>query len=160
MGVNSRVCYGNINEYYSLVCCLAGQYEITVNILEELWSENVVTFSVHLDAFRMDGRTSFTWRYETILNRRVYSNIGMVFVCGEYFSIRILAYSVLINLLIVGWWFGLLVASLFLRWGTKIQTLAWAGGYLMMPFSAVYYPLASLPPGCNQSRIFTNNLRI
>ena len=32
-----------------------------------------------------------------------------------------------------------------MRFGTKIQTLAWAFVYILSPFSAVYYPLTTLP---------------
>jgi ABC-2 type transport system permease protein len=48
-------------------------------------------------------------------------------------------------LTLFSWAFGFLTAGLFLRKGTDVQTLAWAGAFVLMPFSAVYYPLYLLP---------------
>src|SRR3990167_11053903 len=44
-----------------------------------------------------------------------------------------------------GWWIGFLIASFILRFGTRIQTLAWSFTWLLSPFSAIYYPLYILP---------------
>jgi ABC-2 type transport system permease protein len=48
-------------------------------------------------------------------------------------------------LLLTGWTVGLFVTGLILRYGTRIQTLAWAMVAVISPFSAVYYPVSSLP---------------
>jgi ABC-2 type transport system permease protein len=123
-----------------------GQYEITVNILEELWSENVVNlFSSPLTLFEWTVALLSLGVMKLFLTVAFTAALAWFLYSVNIFRLGFLLIPFLANLLIVGWWFGLLVASLFLRWGTKIQTLAWAGGYLLMPFSAVYYPLTSLP---------------
>src|SRR4030042_3816862 len=45
-----------------------------------------------------------------------------------------------------GWAVGTLISGVIFRYGTRIQTLAWAGVMLLSPFSAIYYPLSILPP--------------
>ncbi|MBI2641157.1 ABC transporter permease [Candidatus Roizmanbacteria bacterium] len=48
-------------------------------------------------------------------------------------------------LILTGWWVGFFVASIVLRYGTRVQTLAWTTVAVISPFSAVYYPLSTLP---------------
>ncbi|HSA83397.1 MAG TPA: ABC transporter permease, partial [Patescibacteria group bacterium] len=68
----------------------------------------------------------------------------------DIFSFGILLLIFVVNLLLTGWACGFLVGSLIIRFGQKIQTLAWAGVALIAPFSAVYYPLSVLPQWAQQ----------
>ncbi len=45
-----------------------------------------------------------------------------------------------------GWWCGLLIISLILRFGQAAEWLAWMCTWLLMPFMAPYYPVSVLPP--------------
>jgi ABC-2 type transport system permease protein len=49
------------------------------------------------------------------------------------------------GLVLFGWIIGIFVISLIFRFGMRIQIFAWSMGWLVQPFSAVYYPLSSLP---------------
>jgi ABC-2 type transport system permease protein len=44
----------------------------------------------------------------------------------------------------------LFISGILVRYGMRIQTLAWSGIYLLSPFSAIYYPIASLPQWAQQ----------
>jgi ABC-2 type transport system permease protein len=48
-------------------------------------------------------------------------------------------------LLLFGWAIGLIIAGLVIRLGLGAETLAWAAIFLIQPFSAVYYPVETLP---------------
>jgi ABC-2 type transport system permease protein len=123
-----------------------GQYEITVNFLEELWSENTVNlFSSPLTLAEWTVALLSLGFLKLFLTVTFTATLAWFLYAVNIFRLGFLLIPFLVNLLVVGWWFGLFVSSMFLRWGTKVQSLAWAGGYLMMPFSAVFYPLASLP---------------
>ncbi|OGG12013.1 hypothetical protein A2Z00_03185 [Candidatus Gottesmanbacteria bacterium RBG_13_45_10] len=123
-----------------------GQYEITVNFLEELWSENMVNlFSTPLMLSEWTVALLSLGVMKLFLTVAFTAALAWFLYAVNIFRLGFLLIPFLVNLLVVGWWFGLFVSSLFLRWGTKVQTLAWAGGYLLMPFSAVYYPVSSLP---------------
>ena len=50
------------------------------------------------------------------------------------------------NLMIMGWWVALGVVSLILRHGAGAEALAWSVLFGLTPFSAVFYPVAVLPP--------------
>lgn len=122
------------------------QYEITVSLLEELWSRNLVNLFASplklnewvaavllLGLIKMVMTISFTFILTWILYSINLLNFG--FLLLPFFGL----------LLFSGWWVGLLVAGIILRYGIRVQTLAWAGVYLLAPFSALYYPVASLP---------------
>jgi ABC-2 type transport system permease protein len=49
------------------------------------------------------------------------------------------------NLMIFGWAFGLVLCGLLLRFGFGAEGLAWAGIFVLTPFSGVYYPISTLP---------------
>lgn len=123
-----------------------GQYEITVNFLEELWSQNLVNiFSSPL--------TIEEWVIGVLslgLIKMTATVIFAIFLVWVLYAVNILNLGFLIipffiSLLMVGWWVGLIVTSFLLQYGRQFQTLAWAGVYLLAPFSAIYYPVASLP---------------
>jgi len=44
-----------------------------------------------------------------------------------------------------GWWYGLLIISLLLRFGLAAEWLGWMSTWLLMPFMAPYYPVSILP---------------
>jgi ABC-2 type transport system permease protein len=51
----------------------------------------------------------------------------------------------LFNLFLTGWSVGFFVIGMILRFGYKVQELAWSVVLLVQPFSCVYYPVSSLP---------------
>lgn len=50
-----------------------------------------------------------------------------------------------LNLIVMGWAIGLMVASLVLRYGLGAESLAWVAIFAITPFSGIYYPIATLP---------------
>jgi ABC-2 type transport system permease protein len=122
------------------------QYEIAVNLLEDLWNRNLVNIFVSPVKF-MEwvttllllgvGKALISFTYGGLLIYLLYAanilSVGLVLV----------PWAVL--LIMFGWVFGLLVAGIIMRYGTKIQTLAWTSIYIIAPFAAVYYPVSSLP---------------
>lgn len=127
------------------------QYEIAVNLLEDLWNRNLVNIFVSPLKF-MEwviallllgvGKAIISFTYASAMIYLLYSaNILSV-------GLDIIPWAVL--LIMFGWVFGLLVAGIIMHYGTKIQTLAWTSIYLIAPFAAVYYPVSILPPWAQQ----------
>jgi len=123
-----------------------GQYEITTNFLEEIWNQNLVNLFasplkvsewisgvILLGVVKLIGTIVFAIALTQILYAVNLFEFGMLLI--PFFAL----------LLMVGWWVGLLVAGLIVRFGREIQTLAWTGVFLLAPFSAIYYPVSSLP---------------
>lgn len=122
------------------------QYEITVNILEELWDKNLINIFV--------APLKFTeWIFSLLILgviKALLSLIFMAFLAFFLYKVQILAIGLYLIpfvalLIMTGWWVGFLVAGIILRYGTRIQTLAWSVVAIISPFSAIYYPVSVLP---------------
>lgn len=122
------------------------QYEITVGLLEDLWSKNLINIFVAPLSFA-EWITSFL-----ILGLvKIFMSLPFaMLVAYLLYKVHIFGYGFylipfLISLVMTGWWVGFLVAGIILRYGTRVQTLAWSMVAVLSPFSAIYYPVSLLP---------------
>ena len=123
-----------------------GNYEISVNLLQEFWNRNLVNlFSTPLRIRE--------WIGGVLLLCLCKIGIALAFgVLAVYllYSLNIftLGWAFLpfaLSLLISGWVIGFFAASVVIYYGQRLQMLAWMTAYLFAPFSAVFYPVAALP---------------
>ncbi len=131
-------------------------YEISVNLLEEFWNDNLANlFSTPLKlgewiiAVMIIG---FLKNFITVI-----VGVGAVYLL---YSLNILTIGwyllpFFFLLLISGWFMGFIASAFIIYFGRPVQTLAWTMGFLLAPFSAVYYPVDMLPPTV---RFFSNLL--
>lgn len=123
-----------------------GQIEITVDILEEIWNKNMVNFFVSPLKF-------FEWIISFIILSLLKLIVVFTFVSGLayiMYKVNILSFGIylipfIISLTISGWWIGMLVGSVIIRFGSRAQVLAWSFGWALSPFSAIFYPISILP---------------
>lgn len=122
------------------------QYEISIGLLEELWNRNMINifitplkFSEWVSAWLFMGITKgiMSFLFASGLALILYKT--SIFVYG--FSLLPFAFILLLS----GWWVGFIIASIVMRFGTKVQTLAWSMPWIFAPFSAIYYPITILP---------------
>jgi ABC-2 type transport system permease protein len=123
-----------------------GQYEFTVNILEDMWNKNLINMFA-------SPLTLYEWVSAFVLLGIVKASVSvsfaalMAFILYKtnlfVFGFKLLPFLFL--LLMTGWWVGLMVGGLIVRFGGKVQNFAWSLVFLIAPFSAIYYPLAALP---------------
>ena len=123
-----------------------GQYEISVNLLEELWSHNLVNlFTTPL--------TIFEWIMAMIILGLIRMLVTVGFAIGLVYlmyganilEIGLMLVPFACLLLMSGWYIGLVAAGIILRFGMRLEIIAWSGVYLLAPFSAIYYPVSVLP---------------
>jgi ABC-2 type transport system permease protein len=133
-----------------------GQYEISINILEELWNKNLVnifvtpiTFAEWLKATMLIGviKAFISFFYLAILSLIVF-NVSIFNLIGWYLLLFIPI------LLMTGWWLGFFITGTILRFGTRVQTFAWTLVWLIAPLSAIYFPIATLPSWSQNISIF------
>ena len=123
-----------------------GQYEITVNLLEDLWNENLINmfvsplkFGEWITAFLLIGLIKAFMSFSfALLMAFILYKVNILFFGWNFIPIIAL-------LIMTGWAVGFFVAGLILRFGTKVQTFAWTVVALISPFSALYYPVSILP---------------
>ncbi|MGH7245849.1 MAG: ABC transporter permease [Candidatus Levyibacteriota bacterium] len=122
------------------------QYEITTNLLQELWDRNIVSiFSSPLTFGEWAASFMIFGLVKTIISLSFSAILALVFYHYNIINFGLYLLPSCISLLITGWFAGFIVAGLLIRFGGKIQTLAWTGVALLAPFSAIYYPLSVLP---------------
>lgn len=122
------------------------QYEISTNLLAELWDRNLINiFSSPLTISEWSASFMIFGLIKTIISVCFSAALSFWFYHYNIFMFGWYLIPFSISLLLTGWAGGFFVAGFLIRYGNKIQTLAWAGVALIAPFSAVYYPLSILP---------------
>jgi len=123
-----------------------GQYEISVSILEDLWSRNLInlfvsplTFWEFISAFIIIGIL------KAGIGFIIASSVAFLLYKVNMFALGFYLVPFALLLFMTGWWVGFFVGGLILRYGTKVEQFAWSMVYLVSPFSAIYYPLSILP---------------
>lgn len=156
-----------LNSYAGLAASLIGglilwsliysiQRDITVSLLEDAWSRNLYNlFSSPLTPLEVVLGTLIL----SVLKATITITL-LIFLAANLFGFNLLAYGtsmlfLIFNVFIFGWAFGYITSSLILRFGTKVQILAWSLIALLYPISGVFYPLNVLPPFlANIAKIF------
>lgn len=123
-----------------------GSIDISINILQEFWHRNLVNlFSTPLKISEWIAGTvllclcklTITIAFGSLMVYVLYSL--NVFTLGWAF----LPFAAL--LLMFGWSLGFLAAGIIIYWGHQVEMIAWMIGFLFAPFSAVFYPVETLP---------------
>jgi ABC-2 type transport system permease protein len=123
-----------------------GQYEISVNLLEDLWNKNLINIFVAPVRFS-DWIVSFL--IIGVIKALVSLSFAML-IAFLLYKVQIFFYGFylipfMFLLIMTGWWIGFILAGIILRYGTRLQTIAWTMVMGLSPFSAVFYPLSILP---------------
>lgn len=122
------------------------QNEITINVLSELWDRNLANIFVAPLKFS-------EWVVALVIVGILKALISLSFasiVAYLLYKVNIFIYGIyliplIFLLFLFGWTIGLLVAAIILRFGSRIQTLAWTVPWAAAPFSAIYFPVSILP---------------
>lgn len=122
------------------------QYEVSINLLDELWNKNLVNIFVSPLKFS-------EWVYSTLILGfiKIILSLGFASLLAYLlYSVRFFEHGFQLlpymgALIIAGWVFGFFITGMILRFGSKIQTITWSMIWLFAPFCAIYYPLTNLP---------------
>jgi ABC-2 type transport system permease protein len=123
-----------------------GNYEISVNLLQEFWNRNLVNlFSTPLKLIE--------WIIGVVMlcfcKVFIAMSFGVLFVYLLYalniFTVGWAFLPFLALLMLSGWIIGFFAACVVIYWGQRFQMLAWMTAYIFAPFSAVFYPVTALP---------------
>ncbi len=122
------------------------QQGISLSFLEDVWARNLV--NVFISPLTI---SEYLLGLILVSVLKVFIAFFMMsFIAGILYSFNIfkIGLSLLpltLNLIAMGWSIGIITVSLILRLGQEAEVLAWALAFLFMPFSAVFYPVDTLP---------------
>lgn len=119
---------------------------IALTILADLWDRNLMNILVSPLSWTewMAGNILLSL-VKVILSFMFTLLLTLVMYKVSLFSTMALLLPHVALLIITSWWIAFIIISSILRFGTRIQTLAWALVAVISPFSAIYYPLSALP---------------
>lgn len=124
----------------------AGSYAIAVGMLWEVWARNFSTLfasPLTLPEFLV-GQMIFGLAKQ-LMTVAVLGIIGHVVFQFSILSLGTHLPVVLFLLMAFGWVMGLVALGLILRFGTRIQSVAWGLIYIIQPVVGVFYPVSVLP---------------
>ncbi len=123
-----------------------GQYEITVNLLEELWNRNLINiFATPLRFSEWVITLLLVGIFKSAISFGFAALVAIWLYATNIFTLGLVLLPWMGILILFGWVFGLFVSGIIMRYGTKIQTLAWTSINIVVPFVGVYYPVSTLP---------------
>jgi ABC-2 type transport system permease protein len=112
------------------------QQAVTVSFLEDIWSANLL--NIFIAPIRISEFIAATYCVGFL-------QCIIVLLLTSVLQIGIALLPFFLNLLLMGWWMGMVTTGLIIRWGHSAEALAWAVPYLIQPVAAVFYPLSVLP---------------
>lgn len=122
------------------------QQAVTVSFLEDIWSQNLLNiFVAPIKISEFIIATYLVGLFQAIVVIVLTSVLAFFFYSFNIFTIGIILVPYFINLILMGWWMGMITTALIIRWGHSAEALAWAVPYLVQPVAAVFYPVTVLP---------------
>ncbi len=122
------------------------QYDITVNLLEEMWARNMINlFASPLRLREWICAAIILGLIKMCMTLSLSFALAFIVYKANLFSLGFYLIPFFASLLMTGWGIGLFISGIIIYFGTKIQTLAWSGISVITPFSGVFYPIAILP---------------
>jgi ABC-2 type transport system permease protein len=125
---------------------LRSQFAVMMGTLEEMWSRNLAQLFIaplRANDFLIAMMASGFLRTFMILGLCGLLAWGMFDFAIFDLSWNLLAFYGI--LLMTGWWCGIILSGLLLRYGLAVEWLAWMSGFLLQPLTAVFYPVSVLP---------------
>ena len=121
-------------------------YEISVNLLEEFWNQNLVNlFATPLTVWEWSVGLVVLGLLKNLLTLLVGAGAVWLLYRLNIFAVGWLILPFLFSLLISGWFMGFAASGVIIYYGRRLQSVAWMAGFALAPFSAVYYPVDVLP---------------
>jgi ABC-2 type transport system permease protein len=125
---------------------IRGQLGLSVSFLEEMWSRNLA--NLFISPLR-PGEFLIALMGMSFI-RLVIGVVPVTLLAIWFFGFNLWSLGLglglfFANLLITAWAVGTIVSGLILRNGMGAENLAWTLMFLIMPLTAVFYPVAVLP---------------
>ncbi|MBI2174413.1 MAG: ABC transporter permease [Candidatus Omnitrophica bacterium] len=123
-----------------------GQQAVTISLMEEIWTRNIV--NILIAPLRLWEWVVASFLYGTLKVATVTLILGILAHLLYAFNLIQIGWVFLplaASLLFFGWAIGLGTSGLLLRYGYAAEALIWGIPFLLQPFSCVFYPLEVLP---------------
>lgn len=125
---------------------LRGQVGVIMGLLEEIWSRNFTNLFVSpISPSEFVAATLIYSLLRGLLAMLPCFILAIIFFNFSIFSLGLPLIGFMIILLMTGWWGGVLLCAMTIRFGQSVEWLVWMLAFTMTPFVGVYYPLSIMP---------------
>ncbi len=123
------------------------QTDVGTFILEDFWSRNIYNlFASPVTPLELFCAIGLIGLLRCLLSLVFLSLLAWFLYAFNILLLGGIAIAVFTTeLLLFGWVVGIVISALIFRYGLRIQVLAWSVGFIIQPFSCVFYPLESMP---------------
>lgn len=122
------------------------QQGITYAITEEFWAKNIINlFIAPISTGELIAGLCFVGILKSLITTIFLGVLAQLFYHFNMFLIGPALAGFLGNLFLFGWAVGLVTMALIFRYGHAAEALIWGVPFLIQPFSAVFYPVSTLP---------------
>jgi ABC-2 type transport system permease protein len=122
------------------------QRSFSVSFLEEVWSRNVINiFASPVKLSELVMGFALVGVVQTLLAFCYITPIALLLYALNIWDMGPYTIPFFVNVLITGWGIGVVAIGLVVRFGPSADILAFFIPFLLLPFSAVYYPITVFP---------------
>jgi ABC-2 type transport system permease protein len=122
------------------------QAEVSRNLMDEIWNNNLINlFSTPLTVSEWVTSVLSLSVLKTFFTILMLIPVVFFLYAVNVFALGWWLILFFLSATITGWWVGFISAGIVLRHGPKVQTVIWTLPGILLPFSAVYFPVDKLP---------------
>lgn len=123
-----------------------GQLGISLVFMEEMWSHNLGHLFVSpLRPYEMVCALILMSLLRTLIGVGGAALAAVALFDYNILSLGLPLIAFFLNLIVMGWAIGLMVAGIVLRYGLGAESIAWVAIFALQPVSGVFYPISVLP---------------
>jgi ABC-2 type transport system permease protein len=122
------------------------QQGVAISFLEDVWTRNLL--NVFVAPVRTVEYVAATCVVGVLRVGVTLVVLTVVAAAAYHFKLTDLGFPLLpflANLILFGWFLGMISTALIMRWGQAAESLAWAVPFFIQPLAAVFYPVSVLP---------------
>lgn len=123
------------------------QTDVAAFILEDFWSRNIYNlFASPVTPLELFCAIGLVGLLRCVLSFVFLNLLAWGLYAFNIFHLGGVPIAMFTSILLLfGWGIGIIISALIFRYGLRIQVLAWSVGFIIQPFSCVFYPLESMP---------------
>ncbi len=122
------------------------QQGVAISFLEDVWTRNLLNvFVAPVRTSEYVAATCVVGVLRVLVTLVVLAVVSAIAYGFHLTSLGLALLPFLANLMLFGWFLGMVSTALIMRWGQAAESLAWAVPFFIQPLAAVFYPVSVLP---------------
>jgi ABC-2 type transport system permease protein len=122
------------------------QQGVAISFLEDVWTRNLLNvFVAPVRTTEYVAATCMVGVLRVGVTLLILAAVAALAYGFQLFDMGLALLPFLANLLLFGWFLGMVSTALIMRWGQAAESLAWAVPFFIQPLAAVFYPVSVLP---------------